>query len=166
MWPALREGHSVLFVPIAPELLEVGDILVLKSYLCSDQPIWVVHRFLGRVGPFFLEAGDNSFTASLISKEQIAGKVVAVRDLSNKEKKLPEFHPKTIPLQLRPYLPAARAFLALHLAKNRLLDARKSLWLWEMSVLYRKAFYWFGLQLPVLPPAIWNLSPKGEHCSI
>src|SRR5262245_25875184 len=80
MWPSLRPGYRVLYRAVDPETLSPGDVLVLRSLDRAGRAHWRVHRLLGRVGPYFVEAGDNTYVAALVRPGDILGRVEKAKD--------------------------------------------------------------------------------------
>lgn len=151
MWPALRPGFRIRYRAVDPETLSPGDVLVLRARGRSGESHVRVHRLIGRVGPYFVEAGDNTYSASLIRAEDILGKVDAVKDWKGKAKSLPPVSPKA-DRRFRWLLGCAHAFMFAHECKDRLIGGRKSLALWRLSQLYRAGIGAAGLSVPTILP--------------
>ncbi|MGZ3656192.1 MAG: hypothetical protein ACXVB9_16240 [Bdellovibrionota bacterium] len=151
MWPTLRPGYQIRFQFTDPETLDAGDILVLRSLGRKGEIHTRVHRLLGRVGPFFVEAGDNAYSAALVHPEDILGRVVSVRDRKGKIVKLASV-PRKLDRRFRFFLHCAHAFMFAHELKNRVIGERRSLFLWRMSQLYRASLAAAGLKVPAIRP--------------
>jgi hypothetical protein len=151
MWPSLRPGYRIRYRPVNPETLSPGEILVLRSIGRKGESHVRVHRLLGRVGPFFVEAGDNAYAAALVRAEDILGRVVAVRDWSGKAVGLPP-SPEKLERRFRFFLGCAHAFMFAHECKDRVLGGRRSLWLWRLSQAYRAGLGAVGLKVPAIHP--------------
>ena len=149
MWPTLRKGFLVRYSPINIDRLEIGDIVVLRGAGRLGETRLKVHRFLGRVGPFVLEAGDNAFSCSLVAEKDILGKVIAARDLDGKKVSLAS---NQAPRRFKFFLLAAQSFLLAHEAKDKLVGKRKSLLLWKISQVYRRGLGIAGIQVPLIHP--------------
>lgn len=150
MWPALRAGFRVKFRHIDPEGLSPGDILVLKSRGRRGEERLKVHRFLGRIGPLFLEAGDNAFSSSLVSATEILGKVEEIRDWDGNRISLPPYLESEARFQF--FRLCAKAFVYTHEVKDRLVGDRRSFLLWQASKAYRAGLGILGLSVPVISP--------------
>lgn len=146
MWPILRAGYRVAFRRINPESLSPGDIIVIQVPGREAR----VHRLVGRVGPLFLEAGDNTFTATLVSPENILGRVESVRDWKGKKIALPAW--KAEDRRTKYFLFFAHSFMFAHEVKDRLVGRKKSRLLWQASRLYRFGLTVAGLEVPALFP--------------
>jgi hypothetical protein len=149
MWPTLRPGFRIRYRAVSPESLNPGDMLVLRSIGRKGDRHWRVHRLIGRVGPYFVEAGDNAFSAALVRAEDILGKVEAVYDLKGKLLK-----PKRPKLEgrFRYFLWCAHGFMFAHECKDRLVGGRRSLLLWKASQAYRASLGALGLKVPPILP--------------
>lgn len=152
MWPLLHPGYRVSYRSVDPELLEPGALVVLKARGRKGERQLRVHRLLGRLGPLFLEAGDNAFSASLVDGKEILGVVETLRDWKGKALPLPPLKPEEFALRFRFFLFVASSFVFVHEAKDRLLGSRKSLLLWKASQLYRGGLAALGVSVPTLPP--------------
>ena len=152
MWPLLRTGFRVKFKKVDPETLEPGDIIVLKGEDRKGQSILQVHRLLDRVGPFFLEAGDNGFAASLVSAPAILGLVTAAYDRSGKSVLISRVPPDTMSARFKFFRGLAHAFVYAHEFKDRAMGQVKSPLLWRASVVYRKGLSLMGIKVPVIYP--------------
>jgi hypothetical protein len=150
MWPGLKAGFRVRYRVVDPEILSAGDIVVLQGRGRRGEHRWKVHRFLGRVGPLFLEAGDNAFSCSLVGADSILGKVVEVRDWDGKRLGLPAFQPEDP--RFRFFRACAHTFFFAHEMKDRLLGGRRSPWLWRLSTIYRRSLGVVGVEVPVIYP--------------
>lgn len=151
MWPALRPGYRIRYRAVSPETLSPGDILVIRSIGRKGDPHWRVHRLIGRVGPYFVEAGDNAFSAALVSAEDILGKVESLHDWSGASLKLRK--PKGMEGRFRYFLWCAHAFMFAHECKDRLVGERRSLVLWRLSQVYRAGLGTIGLKVPAIRPS-------------
>lgn len=150
MWPALRPGFRIRYRRINPDTLAPGDIIVVSSRAKNGEPLLRVHRLIGRSGPLFLEAGDNTFSASLVTASRIVGKVEAIKDEAGKK-----VSPTPWLLQnsrFRFFLGGAHVFMFTHELKERFLGNRRSLLLWKVSAAYRVGLGALGLEVPALPP--------------
>lgn len=150
MWPTLRPGFRIRYRAVPPDSLSPGDMLVLRSLGRRGESHWRVHRLIGRVGPYFVEAGDNAFSASLVMPEDILGLVESVYDWKGKLLKLKR--PKEFDARFRYFLWCAHGFMFAHECKNRLLGGRRSLMLWKASQLYRAGLGTLGLKVPAIAP--------------
>ena len=151
MWPSLRSGYVVEYLPCDPESLNLGEIIVMAGKGRRGEPHLRVHRYLGRVGPYFLEAGDNTFFASLIHVDSIKGKVNLVWDASGREVPLSELK-WTQNHRFRVFKYLAHLFMYVHDAKDRVVGDRKSYTLWKISQVYRTGLLGLGLNVPPIPP--------------
>lgn len=74
MYPTLREDDVLFLENVVPENIRAGDLVVFKK---DDKSI--CHRIVGKClingKLYFREKGDNSFSGSKISTEQIVGRV-------------------------------------------------------------------------------------------
>jgi hypothetical protein len=152
MWPLLRDGYRVRFQKTDPETLEPGDIIVLRGEDRRGRELLQVHRLLDRVGPFFLEAGDNGFYASLVSGSAILGKVVSAEDRNGKPIALLPVVPDRESARFRFFCALARTFVYAHEMKDRAFGDIKSPLLWKASVAYRKGLSLVGVKVPVIYP--------------
>lgn len=153
MWPALRPGYRIRYRATAPDSLSPGDLLVLRSYGRRGERHWRVHRLIGRVGPYFVEAGDNAFSATLVRPEDILGRVESVRDWAGRAVKLPrQDQPEQMRARFRYFLWCAHGFMFAHECKDRLLGGRRSLLLWRLSQVYRAGIGTLGLKVPPIHP--------------
>lgn len=152
MWPILLPGYRVSYRKVNAEALEPGCLVVLRARGRKGERQWRVHRLLGRIGPLFLEAGDNGFSASLVEENQILGKVVEVRDWNGKKIAIPAFAPDELSLRFRFFHLVASSFMFAHEVKDRLIGGRKSYLLWKASELYRGSLKALGVNVPTLPP--------------
>lgn len=152
MWPTLLPGYRVMYRKVNAEALEPGSLVVLRARGRKGERQWRVHRLLGRVGPLFLEAGDNGFSASLVAEQQILGKVQEVRDWNGKKIRLSPFSPDELSLRFRFFLLIASSFMFAHEVKDRLIGDRKSYLLWKASELYRGSLKALGVNVPTIPP--------------
>jgi|GEM_PF-4468617 len=150
MWPTLRSGYRIRYRAVPPDSLSPGDILVLRSTGRRGESHWRVHRLIGRVGPYFVEAGDNAFSAALVMPEDILGVVESVYDWKGKPLKLKR--PKQFDARFRYFLWCAHGFMFAHECKNRLLGGRRSLLLWKASQVYRAGLGTLGLRVPAIRP--------------
>lgn len=150
MWPALLPGCRVHFHAVHPDSVRFGDIVIINGEDRHGNPLLRVHRIIGRVGPLFLEAGDNTFTATLIRADQILGLVSGAQTSNGKALKLKRISEKQLAFRFQFWRSAAHSFMFMHEVKNRLVGNRKSAILWRASVLYRKSFATLGLKIPVL----------------
>jgi hypothetical protein len=151
MWPTLRPGYRIRYRAVNPETLSPGDVFVIRSHDRRGREHVRVHRLLGRVGHFFVEAGDNTYSASLVAPKDVLGLVSEVRDGEGKRVKLGAVSPR-LDRRFRFLLGCAHAFMFAHEAKNRLVGARRSLVLWRVSQLYRAGIAAAGLRVPAIPP--------------
>jgi len=150
MWPTLRPGFRVRYRSVSPDTLNPGDMLVLRSIGRKGDRHWRVHRLIGRVGPYFVEAGDNAFSAALVLPEDILGRVESVHDLKGKALKMKR--PRELDARFRYFLWCAHAFMFAHECKDRLLGNRRSLLLWRISQIYRAGLGTMGLKVPAIRP--------------
>ena len=78
MMPLVKKGDEVIFKHAEPNDIKIGDIIVFKK---EDRLI--VHRVIRKYydgdSILFLQKGDNSTNAEVISGESIIGKVFAIR---------------------------------------------------------------------------------------
>jgi hypothetical protein len=78
MLPTLRENWRIKIVPISADEIKPGDIALINAdILCIHR---IIARFKKNNQLFFIEKGDNSSTARIVSQEQIVGKVAEVYD--------------------------------------------------------------------------------------
>jgi len=152
MWPCLKAGYRVKYRSLDPAALEPGDIIVVSSHGRKGEPRQKVHRFLGRVGQLYLEAGDNSFSCSLLTGDEIVGRVEEVRDWAGKKVSLPHFREHDRKFQF--FLATASVFVFTHELKNRILGSRRSYLLWKASEAYRAGLQVIGLKVPVITPSV------------
>jgi len=152
MWPSLLPGHQVRYKFLDPEKIKIGDIVILKGEDHHGKELLRVHRIIGRAGPFFLEAGDNTFTATLVKPAQILGKVIAARTKDSKPVKLKKITENELALRFRFWSFAAYSFMFIHEVKDRMLGPKKSEVLWKASIIYRKSFAALGLKVPTILP--------------
>lgn len=152
MWPLLRTGYRVKFKKVDPETLEPGDVLVLRGEDRRGRSIVQVHRLLDRVGPFFLEAGDNGFSASLVSADAILGLVTEARDRAHRPIAVARVSPDMMSVRFRFFRGLAHAFVYAHEMKDRAMGGVKSPLLWKASVAYRKGLSLVGVKVPVIFP--------------
>lgn len=153
MWPALRPGYRIRYRAVSPESLSPGDLIVIRSEDRKGNRHWRVHRLIGRVGPYFVEAGDNTFSAALVGAEDILGRVEQVRDGAGKAVKLgSNLRPEEQVRRFRYFLWCARGFMFAHECKDRVLGSRKSLLLWRLSQAYRLGLGTLGLKVPAIRP--------------
>lgn len=152
MWPALLPGYRVKYRRVSAEALDPGCLVVLRAQGRRGERQWRVHRLLGRIGPLFLEAGDNGFSASLVEESQILGKVLEVRDWNGKKISLPAFSPGDLSLRFRFFQLVANSFMFAHEVKDRLVGGRKSYLLWKASEIYRGGLKALGVNVPAIPP--------------
>lgn len=150
MWPALKPGYRVRYRAINPDLLDAGDIIVVQGHGKKGEPLLRVHRLVGRTGPLFLEAGDNTFAASLVPAERILGRVEKIRDERGRPAALATWRAEKS--RFRYHLLGANLFLFTHELKDRFLGTRRSRLLWQASQLYRAGLGTFGLDVPTLLP--------------
>lgn len=150
MWPLLRPGYTIRYRQVDPEVLLPGDLIVLMHHNHQKQPQAQVHRLVGRVGPFYLEAGDNTFSASLVRPDSILGRVEEVRDWKGKRCRIPGW--KLEGSRFRYFVWCANAFMYAHELKDRLVGNRKSKLLWRMSQTYRAGLHAIGLEVPAIFP--------------
>lgn len=150
MWPVLRAGYRIRYRAINPEYLTPGDLIVVEMLGKQGEKIHRVHRLIGRVGPLFLEAGDNTFTASLVPAQKILGRVELALDPKGKAVSFPEWTLERS--RFRRYLSAAQVFLFAHELKDRMVGKRRSLLLWKASQVYRFGLNAMGLAVPTLFP--------------
>ncbi|HEY8280777.1 MAG TPA: hypothetical protein VIH99_14195 [Bdellovibrionota bacterium] len=153
MWPSLRPGFRVAYRSVSPDSLSPGDILVISSMDRRGRKHWRVHRLLGRVGPYFVEAGDNTYSASLVRPEDILGRVEEVKDWKGKAVALP-VRPEKLERRFGYFLWCAHAFMFAHECKDRLVGRRRSYLLWKMSEAYRASLGAFGLKVPAIRPSL------------
>jgi hypothetical protein len=150
MWPALRPGYRILYQKVNADYLNAGDIIVVKTSGRKGELILRVHRLVGRSGPLFLEAGDNTFSASLVPAERILGRVEQIKDARGKKVKfLPWRLEKS---RFRYFLLGAHTFMFAHELKDRFLGGRRSLLLWRASQAYRVGLSALGLEVPAIQP--------------
>jgi hypothetical protein len=152
MWPVLLPGYRVVYRPVDMDALKPGDLIVLSARGRKGEKQLRVHRLLGRIGPMFLEAGDNAFSASLVEEKQILGRVEQVRDWKAKQVSLPAYAPEQLALRFRFFLFLANSFLFAHEMKDRLFGSRKSFLLWKASEFYRGGLAALGVSVPAIPP--------------
>lgn len=152
MWPVLLPGYKVFYRPIDPNQIQLGDIAIIHGEDRSGKPLLKVHRIIGRAGPLFLEAGDNTFVAFLIRADQIEGVVTRIKTKTGKEVRFKKITVEDLSARFRFWVFAAHSFMLAHEIKDRLLKGRKSKILWNASVLYRKGFETLGLKVPTLLP--------------
>jgi hypothetical protein len=150
MWPTLRPGFRIRYRSVSPESLNPGELLVLRSSGRRGESHWRVHRLIGRVGPYFVEAGDNAFSAALVRPEDILGRVEAVFDLEGRAVKIPRRY--KIEGRFRYFLMCAHGFMFAHECKDRLIGGRRSLLLWKASQAYRTGLSTLGLRVPAIMP--------------
>jgi hypothetical protein len=112
-----------------------------------------VHRLLGRVGPFFVEAGDNTYSAALLAPQDILGRVEQIRDWSGKPVEVPPVS-RIRERRFQFLLACAHTFMFAHECKDRLVGKRRSLLLWRLSQVYRAGFGAAGLRVPAIPPGL------------
>ena len=149
MWPMLRDGDSIQYKKINPEHLRIGDIFLFRSKGKRGESLVKIHRFIGRVGEYFVESGDNAMQASFVTSEQVVG--VAISFERNNKKKL--ITSKELTKQQKIYFRLAQGFLLIHSSKNIFFANRKSKILWTASDLYRKSLKkLFGLDVPLIFP--------------
>lgn len=75
MMPLLQTSDKVLVHTVKPAEIRVGDIIVFKN---SDKLI--VHRVIRSYNSSsFLQKGDNTTTAEIVSSKDVIGKVIAIR---------------------------------------------------------------------------------------
>jgi hypothetical protein len=151
MWPALRPGYRIRYRAVSPDSLSPGDILVIRSKGRRGESHWRVHRLIGRVGPYFVEAGDNAFSAALVMPDDILGLVESVYDW--KGKLLKPKRARELDARFRYFLWCAHGFMFAHECKDRLLGGRRSLLLWRLSQVYRAGFGTLGLNVPAIRPS-------------
>lgn len=151
MWPTLRPGYQIRFQFTDPETLDAGDLLVIRSLGRKGESHTRVHRLLGRAGPFFVEAGDNTYSAALVHPDDILGRVVSVRTGKGKPVKFVSAS-KKLDRRFRFFLHCAHAFMFAHECKNRLIGDRRSLILWRVSQVYRASLGAAGLKVPAISP--------------
>lgn len=152
MWPALHPGYRVRYRAVDPEALEPGALIVLRARGRRGESHLRVHRLLGRIGPLFLEAGDNAYSASLVEPKRVLGCVEEVRDWKGRRVKLSVYDSRELALRFRFFLFLANSFLFAHELKDRLLGSRKSYLLWKASELYRGSLAALGVSVPAIPP--------------
>lgn len=150
MWPNLRAGYRVKFRAVDPEALEPGDIIVIQAQGRKGEPRLKVHRFLGRVGELFLEAGDNAFSAALVDGREILGRVESVVGWNGKKIALPAY--RETRARFRFFRGCASAFVFTHELKDRLVGQKRSKLLWQASLAYRASLGALGLKVPVIAP--------------
>lgn len=148
MWPFLRDGYTIEYSEIHVSSYEPGDMLVLRR---NDRRV-VVHRLIGRVGHWFIEAGDNALSASLVAPENIMGRVEQAFDHHQNKVALAGATANWQKKRFAVFVFLATFFLFMHQFKNRLIGGRKSRLLWQMSVIYRGCLKVFGLDVPNIPP--------------
>jgi signal peptidase I len=79
MMPLLQIGDKVLIQSVKPVDIRHGDLIVFKS---PDKLI--VHRVIRRYNRLsFLQKGDNTTNAEIVSSEHVIGKVIAIRKGGN-----------------------------------------------------------------------------------
>ena len=83
MMPLLQIGDKVLIQSVKPTEIRFGDIIVFKTL---DSAKLIVHRVIRRYnsnsdgnGPSFLQKGDSTTTAEIVSSKYLIGKVIAIR---------------------------------------------------------------------------------------
>ena len=78
MYPTIKIGDQVLVEKVRPDEVRFGDIIVFRQ-----NRRLVIHRVIGKSehgGQFhFLEKGDANLQSSLVSAEDIIGKVIIIR---------------------------------------------------------------------------------------
>lgn len=75
MQPLLQIGDKVLVQSVRPDNIKLGDIIVFKT---PDKLI--VHRVIRRYNSSsFLQKGDNTVTAEIVSSKDVIGRVTAIR---------------------------------------------------------------------------------------
>lgn len=149
MWPLLRAGYSVWHAPVSEADLRLGDIVILQAISRDGFRHRRVHRLIGRIGPYFLEAGDNGVSAALVSAERIVGRVERAADGKGKPVKLPPYRASA---RDRLWNSLAYAFVFSHEAKDRVLGDRRSPLLWKAAHWYRRMFSLAGLEVPLVWP--------------
>jgi len=150
MWPTIRNNYSVFYRKHSADFLEPGDIIVFRGKDRKQRNIIKVHRYLGRVGPYLLEAGDNTFHGTLLEEGNLLGRVEKIVDQKGRRinpRKLAE-----LGLRQRAFLQLAHGFMYIHEAKDRLVGGRKSLLLWKLSQVYRGGLKVVGLEVPPIFP--------------
>lgn len=150
MWPVLRNDYSVFYRELSADLLEPGDVIVFRGKDRKQKSLVKVHRYLGRVGPFLLEAGDNTFHGALLEEKNLLGRVEVIFDQEGK--KIPFGKEAVMGLKQRAFLRLAHGFMYIHEAKDRWVGDRKSLLLWKMSQAYRSGLKVIGLEVPPIFP--------------
>ena len=74
MIPLLQIGDKVLIHSVKPAEIRLGNIIVFKN---SDKLI--VHRVIRNYNSLsFLQKGDNTTTAEIVSSKDVIGKVIAI----------------------------------------------------------------------------------------
>lgn len=152
MWPLLRTGYKVKFRKVDPETLEPGDVLVVRGEDRAGSTIVKVHRLLDRVGPFFLEAGDNGFSASLVAAADILGIVTEATDRAGRAVIVQRILPDNMSQRFKFFRRLAHAFVYAHELKDRAMGSVKSPLLWKASVAYRKGLSLIGVRVPIIFP--------------
>ncbi|MGE3262549.1 MAG: hypothetical protein AB7K68_12280 [Bacteriovoracia bacterium] len=150
MWPILRPGYRIRYRKINPEFLSPGDLIVVEARARSGEAQLRVHRLIGRTGNLFLEAGDNTFSASLVTAERILGRVEGAKDPRGRNISFRKWSLEES--RFRYYLLGAQAFMFTHELKDRFLGGRRSLLLWRASQAYRVGLGALGLEVPTLFP--------------
>lgn len=152
MWPLLRPGFRIRFRHVQPDTLAPGDLIVVERTTRSGETIVQVHRLIGRTGPLFLEAGDNTYSATLVTGDRIHGKVEKIWDGEGEPVAIPSW--SLAHSRFRFFLAAASTFFFAHELKDRFLGQRKSLLLWKASRLYHLGLGALGLRVPTLLPRV------------
>ncbi|MGZ3713323.1 MAG: S24/S26 family peptidase, partial [Bdellovibrionota bacterium] len=116
MWPVLRPGFRIRYRKVNPDNLVPGEIIVVQSTSKRGEKILRVHRLVGRSGPLFLEAGDNTFSASLVTGDRILGKVESALDAKGRKVKFPLWALEES--RFRYFLRGAHVFMFTHELKD------------------------------------------------
>jgi hypothetical protein len=153
MWPTLRHGYRISYRAVPADSLTTGDLLVLRGQGRRGERHLRVHRLIGRVGAYFVEAGDNTYSAALVLPDDILGRVEAVRDWKGQLVKFQNVkHTEQMGRRARYFLLCAHGFMFAHECKNRILGNRRSLLLWRLSQVYRASIATLGLKVPSIQP--------------
>jgi signal peptidase I len=78
MSPAVKNGWSIDIARARPEDIKTGDIIIFRKKLLICHRLLFKARLFGRY--YIIQKGDNAKTGSVITPEDIIGKVSAVFD--------------------------------------------------------------------------------------
>lgn len=149
MWPTILPGYTVRYQSCNPDTLHIGDLVVVRGRGRLGEKHFRVHRIIDRLGPYFLEAGDNTYRATLVHGKDILGRVTQLWDDRKKAVEVPSAPEK---LRFGFFRLTANGFFFLHEVKDRILGDRKSYLLWKLSEAYRAALRAAGVEVPAIPP--------------